>query len=91
MATAPPRLDPTTDDHSRLVFVELGPGDPDSRLEILVGQLRVDDLVAVLGQVSWFNAAWDRLPAVKEQNFHWIILAAASAGRHTSASEHAWG
>ena len=45
MATAPPRR--RADDHLRLVLVELGLGDPDGLGEVLVGQLRVDDLVAV--------------------------------------------
>jgi hypothetical protein len=51
MATAPPLDAPTL-------------GDPDRLGEILVMQLGVDDLVAVLGQVGWFNAARNRLPAV---------------------------
>jgi hypothetical protein len=33
-----------------LVLVELGLGDPDGFVEVVVGQLRVDDLVAVSGQ-----------------------------------------
>jgi len=53
-----------------LVLVELDLGDPDSLLEVLIGQLRVDDLVAVLGQEVRFDATWDRLPAVKEKDFH---------------------
>ena len=44
--TAPRRAD----DHLRLVLVELGLGDPDGLVEVLVGQLRVDDLVAVLAR-----------------------------------------
>src|SRR6516165_8870506 len=50
--------------HIRLVLIELGLGDPDRLVEVLIGQLRVDDLVAVLHQVGRFDAAWDRLPAV---------------------------
>jgi hypothetical protein len=40
------------------VLVELGLGDPDGLGEVVVGQLRVDDLVAVLGQVG---SNFDRL------------------------------
>jgi hypothetical protein len=39
------------------VLVELLLGDPDGLVEILVGKLRVDDLVAVLRQVSRLDAA----------------------------------
>ena len=38
--------------------VELGLGDPDRLGEVFVGQLRVDDLVAVLGQIGRFDATW---------------------------------
>ena len=68
IATAPPRDEPTTT--CRLVLVELGLGDLDGLGEVLVGQLRVDDLVAVLGQEGRLDAAWDRLPAVEEEDFH---------------------
>jgi hypothetical protein len=39
-------------DYLGLVLVELGLGDADGFVEIIVGQSRVDDLVAVLGQVG---------------------------------------
>ena len=57
-------------DHIGMVLVELLLGDADGQSEILVGQLRIDDLVAVLRQEGRFDAAWDRLPAVKEEDFH---------------------
>ena len=47
MATAPPLA--RSDDDLGPVLVELGLGDADGLAEVLVGQLRVDDLVAV----SW--------------------------------------
>src|ERR1019366_5224406 len=53
-----------------LVLIELGLGDADGFGEILVGQLRIDDLVAVLGEEGRFDASRDRLPAVKEEDFH---------------------
>jgi hypothetical protein len=57
-----------------MVLVELLLGEPDGLLEVLVGQLRVDDLVAVLRQERRFDAAWDRLSAVKEEDFHEVVL-----------------
>jgi hypothetical protein len=50
------------DDHLGLMLVELLLGDLDGLDEILVGQLRIDDLMAVLGKEGRFDAAWDRLP-----------------------------
>jgi hypothetical protein len=44
-----------------LVPVELYLGDPDGLVEILVGQLRVDDLVPVLGQEGRFDACSKRI------------------------------
>jgi hypothetical protein len=49
--TAPRRAD----DHLGLVLVELLLGDLDGKSEILVGQFRIDDLVAVLGQEGRFH------------------------------------
>jgi hypothetical protein len=63
------------DDHIRLVLVELLLGDPDGLGEILVGQLRVDDGMAVVLEVGRLDATRDRLPAVKEENFHEGIVA----------------
>ena len=68
MATAPPRLDPTTT--WGWCVVELGLGDSDGLGEILVRQLRIDDLVAVVFQEGRLDAAWNRLPAVEEEDFH---------------------
>ncbi len=58
------------DDHFRLVLVELGLGDPDRLVKVLVWQLGVDDLVAVVLQVRRLDAARHRLPAVEEEDFH---------------------
>jgi hypothetical protein len=46
------------------VLVELGLGDLDGLIEVLVRQFRVDDLVAMLGQEGRLDATRDRLPAV---------------------------
>src|SRR5262249_13357298 len=53
----------------------------DGLLEILVRQLRVEDFVAVLGQVGRLDAAWDRLPAVEEEDSHGGILPAVGGER----------
>ena len=68
IATAPPRDEPTTTcgwclSNSAWAILT-------ASVEVLVGQLRVDDLVAVLGQEGRLDAAWDRLPAVEEEDFH---------------------
>jgi hypothetical protein len=55
---------------SFLGLAELGLSDPDGLVEVLVGQLRADDLVAVPGEEGWLDATWDRLPAAKEEDFH---------------------
>src|ERR1019366_10068788 len=62
--TAPAR----SHDDLGLMLVELILGDLDGSVEILVGQLRVDDLMAVLSEICRFDAAWDGLPAVKEED-----------------------
>ena len=72
IATAPPLDEPTTTcgwclSNSAWAILT-------ASVEVLVGQLRVDDLVAVLGQEGRFDAAWDRLPAVQEEDFHRLRL-----------------
>src|SRR5262245_29886063 len=49
---------------------ELGLGDPDGLDEVVVGQLRVGDPVAVPGQEGRLDASGDRPPAVQEEDFH---------------------
>jgi hypothetical protein len=53
-----------------LVLIELGLGDADGFRHVVVRELRIDDGVAVLGEVRRLDAAWDRLPAVQEKDFH---------------------
>lgn len=50
------------------MIVELGLGDADDFVPI--GELRVDYRVAVPFQVGRFDAAWDGLPAVEEEDRH---------------------
>ena len=52
--------------------VELGLGDADGGIEIVVGQGRIQDLVAVVFEIGRFHAAWCRLPAVEEEDEHVI-------------------
>jgi hypothetical protein len=47
-----------------LILIELSLGGPKSSGEIVVIKGGVDDDVAVLGEVSRFDATWDRMPAV---------------------------
>jgi hypothetical protein len=52
--------------------VVLGLGDSDSLIEVLVGEGRVEDLVAMLDQIGRLEAAGDLLPAVEEEDLHGI-------------------
>jgi hypothetical protein len=52
------------------MLFELGLGGLEGFLEVLVVEIGIDDLVAVVLQVGRFDAAWDRVPAVKEEDFH---------------------
>ena len=49
----------------RPVAVELGLGRPEGLVEVVVGYLRVEDLVAVPGEERRFDAAGDHPPAVE--------------------------
>jgi hypothetical protein len=55
--------------HIRLVPVELVLGDPYGLIEIVIGESRVENLVAVLCQVDRLDA-FSRIKAVEEENFH---------------------
>jgi hypothetical protein len=57
------------------VAVVLGLGHAHRLLEVLVRQLRVDDLVALLRQERRLDAARDRLPAVQEEDLHGVVVA----------------
>ena len=59
-----------TDDDIRAVPVELGLGDANGGVEIVVGQGRVQDFVAVVLEIGRLHAARRRLPAVEEEDFH---------------------
>ena len=59
-----------SDDDIGLVPVELGLGDADGSIEIVVGQGRVQDFVAVVLEIGRLDAARCRLPAVEEEDFH---------------------
>jgi hypothetical protein len=58
-------------------MIELLLGDLDGKSEILVGQFRIEGRVAVVRQEGGLYASWDRLPAVKEEDFHAVIVALA--------------
>ena len=61
------RLAPALDSPKDIgpVHVEFGLVDADGLTELVVIQSRVDDLVAVLGQVGRFHPVWDRVPATQ--------------------------
>jgi hypothetical protein len=56
-----------------MVLIELGLGDPHRLLEVFVGQLGVDDGVAVSFEIGRLHAAWDRVPTVEEEDRHGAI------------------
>jgi len=63
-----------TDDDIRLVLVEFGLGEPDGGIEIVVGQVWIEDFVAVVFQVGRLKTARCRLPAVEEEDLHGGIV-----------------
>ena len=70
MATAPPRLDPTTTWGWCLSNSAWAMRTASAKSSC--GQRRVDDLVAVVLQVGRLHAAGDRVPAVEEEDFHGV-------------------
>ena len=65
----------TSDHNIGPVLVILGLGDPDGSIEIVVGQGRLQNFVAVVLQVGRLQAAQCRLPTVKEQDLRGSIVA----------------
>jgi hypothetical protein len=51
------------------VLVELGPGDADGSVEIIIGQGRGEAFVAVVFQVRRPQATRRRLPAAEEEDY----------------------
>jgi hypothetical protein len=52
------------------MLVELGLGYADGGFEIVVGQGRIQDFMAVVFEAGRFHAARCRLRAVEEEDFH---------------------
>jgi hypothetical protein len=52
------------------VLIELGLGDPDRLIEVIVGQGRVQNVVTVVLEAGRLDAARGQLPAVEEEDFH---------------------
>ena len=71
IATAPPRDEPTTT--CGWCLSNSAWAIRTACVEVFIGQRRIDDLVAVLDQEGRLDAAWDGLPAVKEEDFHEVI------------------
>ncbi len=74
MATAPPPAG--ADDDIGMVLIEFDLGDVNGTVEIIVGQGRIQDLVAVALEIGRLAAAWGGLPAVEEEEFHDSIVLA---------------
>ncbi|MEX1231924.1 MAG: hypothetical protein WEB58_16885 [Planctomycetaceae bacterium] len=66
-ATAP------ADDNVWLVLIVFRLGDHESGIEIVVGEGRVENGVAVLGEIGRFDAAGDAVPAVEEEDSHRFV------------------
>ena len=60
----------TAYDNIGLMLVELGLGDFQGGVEIVVGEMGVEDFVAVVYEVGRLSAARCRLPAVEEEDLH---------------------
>ena len=52
------------------MLIELGLGNADGGIEIIIGQGWVQDFVAVVLEEGRFHTARCRLPAVEEKDFH---------------------
>ena len=50
------------------MLIEFGLGDANCGVEIVVGQMGIEDFVAVLLQIGRLQAAWSGLPAVEEKD-----------------------
>ena len=59
-----------TDHDIELVLVELGLGNADGGIKIVVGQGRIQDFVAVVFEVGRLYAARSRIPTVEEEDGH---------------------
>ena len=53
-----------------MIAVKLSLSDADGSVKIVVGQGRVQNLMAVVLEVGRLQAAWRRLPAVEEEDEH---------------------
>ncbi len=53
--------------------IKLDLGDPHGLIEIIIGESGVQDRVAVVLEERRLDAARSRLPAVKEEDGHWIV------------------
>jgi hypothetical protein len=56
------------------MLIECSLGGRKSGGEVIVIEGRVDDFVAVLGEVRRLDAAWDRVPPVEEEDFHGVEI-----------------
>lgn len=57
-----------------MMVIEEGLGDADGGIEIVVGQGRVEDFVAVVPETGRLSATWNAGPAVEEEDLHVGIL-----------------
>ena len=73
MKPSDPHASVRANDDIGLMPVKLGLGDTDGGIEIVVGQGRIENLVAVIFKIGRLYAARSRLPAVKEEDEHVII------------------
>ena len=66
-----------------LVLIEGRLSRPERRLDVLVIQNGLDDVVAVRLEASGLHAADDGVPAVEVEDFHWWAVSfSAIAARH---------
>jgi hypothetical protein len=58
-----------------MVLVVIRLGDGDGGIQVVVGQGRIQDFVAVVLQVGRLQSAGRRFPVVEEEDFHEEIVA----------------
>ena len=69
-----------------MVPVELGLGDPYGFLKIVVGQLGIENRVAVVLEIGRLHAARCRIRAVEEEDFHFPLYPNFSAWEKSASA-----
>ena len=64
----------TANDHIGLVLIVFGLSGADRQPKVVVIEGRVDERVAVVAEIGWFDAARNAVPAVEKQDLHHAFI-----------------